>query len=152
MARLVLLDSGPLGLACSRPGILLVDQCYDWLAALESVGVIILIPSVCDFEVRRELVRVRASFKIRNLDSLRTRFVYIEVSQLAWDRAAEFWALVRQAGLPTAGSAELDGDAILAGLADTISQPGDTVTIATNNVRHFARFPGIDARPWSTIS
>ena len=152
MARLVLLDSGPLGLACSRPGIPLVDQCDAWLVALESAGVDILIPSVCDFEVRRELVRIRASSKIRNLDKLRNRFDYLDVSKAAWDGAARFWALVRQAGLPTAGHAELDADAILAGMADTISQPGDTVTIATNNVRHFARFPGIDARPWPTIT
>ena len=67
------------------------------------------------------------------------------MTQAAWDRAAEFWALVRQAGLPTAGSAELDADAILASVADTSSQL-DTTTIATNNVRYFVRFPGIDAR------
>jgi toxin FitB len=152
MARLVLLDSGPLGLACSRPGIPLVDQCRAWLVGLESAGVDILIPSVCDFEVRRELIRVRASAKIRNLDTLRTRFDYLAVSQSAWDSAARLWALVRHAGLPTAGDAELDVDAILAGMADTIGQPGDTVTIATNNVRHFARFPGIDARAWPTIT
>ena len=30
-------------------------------AVLESVGVLVLIPSVCDYEVRRELVRVQAT-------------------------------------------------------------------------------------------
>ncbi len=152
MARLVLLDSGPLGLACSRPGVPPVDRCHAWLAALESVGVDMLIPSVCDDEVRRERVRVQATSKLRNLDGLRARFDNLEVTQIAWDRAAEFWALVRQAGLPTTGRAELDVDAILAGMADTSGQPGDTVTIATNHTRHFVRFPGIDARPWSTIT
>jgi hypothetical protein len=88
MARLVLLDSGPLGLACSRRGIPLVDQCRDWLRALETVGVELLIPSICDYEVRRELIRVRAITKIHNLDILRRRFNYINVNQSAWDRAA----------------------------------------------------------------
>jgi hypothetical protein len=152
MARPVLLDSGPLGLACSRPGVPLVDQCRAWLTTLEIAGVDVLVPSVCDFEVRRELVRLRASTKIRNLDALRNRFDYLDVSQAAWDRAAGFWALVRQGGLPTAGNAELDVDAILAGMANTIGQPGDQVTIATTNVRHFLRFPGIDARTWQTIT
>jgi hypothetical protein len=132
MARLVLLDSGPLGLACSRSGVPSVDRCHAWLAALEPFGVIIVIPSVCDFEVPRELVRVQATSKLRNLDGLRARFGYLDVSQDAWDRAAEFGALVRQAGLPTADVAELDVDTILAGMADTLGQPGDTVTIATN--------------------
>jgi hypothetical protein len=152
MARLVLLDSGPLGLACSRPGIPSVDQCRDWLSALEVTGVDILIPSVCDFEMRRELVRVRARSKIRNLNLLRSRFDYVDASQAAWDRVAEFWALVRQFGLPTAGQGDLDADAILAGMAATVGQPGDVVTIATTNPRHLIRFPGIEARSWLTIS
>jgi predicted nucleic acid-binding protein len=152
MARVVLLDSGPLGLACSRPGIPTVDQCRAWLSALESAGVEVLIPSVCDFEVRRELVRVGARFKLRNLDLLRSRFGYIDTSQTAWDHAAGLWALVRKSGLPTAGDGDLDADAILAGTAATAGLPGDAVTIATTNLRHLVRFPGVEARTWTTIS
>jgi hypothetical protein len=29
---------------------------------------------------------------------------------------------------------------------------GDIVTIATNNPRHLSRFPGIDARPWQSVT
>lgn len=152
MARVILIDSGPLGLACSRSGIPLVDQCRNWLALLEVAGADILIPSICDFEVRRELMRIRASAKIRNLDVLRSQFSYLGVSRAAWDRAASFWSLVRQTGQPTSGQEDLDVDAVIAGLAATIGQPGDTVIIATTNVRHFARFPGIDVRLWQTIT
>ncbi len=45
--------------------------------------------------------------------------------------------------MPTAGHAELDVDAVLAGMAATAGLPGDTVTIATTNVRHLVRFPGV---------
>ncbi len=119
---------------------------------LEVAGADVLIPSICDFEVRRELLRIRASAKLRNLDLLRSQFGCLDVSQRAWDRAARFWSLVRQGGQPTAGQEDLDVDTVVAGMAATIGQPGDTVIIATTNVRHFARFPGIDARLWQDIT
>jgi hypothetical protein len=65
--------------------------------------------------------------------------------------AAEFWASLRQAGVPTASPDALDADAILAGQAALLGQPGDTVTIATTNRAHLNRFPGIDARIWDQV-
>ena len=78
-------------------------------------------------------------------------FDYRPITTTAMLRAAEFWALLRRGGIPTAGDEGLDADAILAGQADSLGQPGDVVTIATTNVRHLGRFPGIDAHPWETI-
>jgi len=54
-------------------------------------------------------------------------------------------AFLRQSGIPTASPDSLDADAILAG------QPGDTVTIATTNLAHVNRFPGIHAQTWDQI-
>jgi hypothetical protein len=62
------------------------------------------------------------------------------------------WAVVRKAGLPTAHPHALDGDAILAGIAATIGSPGDSATIATDNIGHLARFPGIEALHWRAIT
>lgn len=67
-------------------------------------------------------------------------------------RAAELWAHIRMAGLPTSDPHALDADAILAGQALTAASPGDIIIVATTNVRHLARFPGIDARAWKTIT
>jgi hypothetical protein len=61
-------------------------------------------------------------------------------------KAAEFWAILRQSGVPTSSSDALDADAILAGQAALAGQPGDSVTIATTNLAHLNRFPGVDAR------
>jgi hypothetical protein len=149
--RFILLDSGPLGLACSRPGLLPVDRCHAWLTTLEATGAVNVIPAIADYEVRRELIRLLATAKLRNLDGLCVRFPYLEINRAALDRAAELWAMVRRAGQPTAGPSDLDADAILAGQAATLGQPGDLVIIATTNARHLARFPGIDARDWATI-
>jgi len=119
---------------------------------LEAAGLEILIPAIADYEVRRELIRLRASAKLLNLDDLRSRFAILDLSMAALDLAAEFWAMLRRGGKPTAGPDDLDADAILAGMAATAGQPGDTMTIATTNIRHLSRFPGIDARLWETIN
>jgi predicted nucleic acid-binding protein len=114
-------------------------------------GVRIVIPTIIDYEVRREAVRVNASVKLRNLDLLGLRFGWLDVSAQAFRRAAEFWAMIRNLGLPTATTLDLDADCILAAVADTAFDPADTVTVATTNVAHLGRFPGIDAQDWTAI-
>ena len=81
MDRYVLLDSGPLGLALCRRGTKDVDALRDRLAELEMAGVSILIPAVIDYEIRRELVRVRATAKLKNLADMRQRFPILPVSE-----------------------------------------------------------------------
>lgn len=74
MARFVLLDSGPLGLAVCRVGTKGLAEFELRLAELETAGVAILIPIVIDYEVRRELVRLGATTKLRKLNGLLDRF------------------------------------------------------------------------------
>jgi predicted nucleic acid-binding protein len=102
--------------------------------------------------VRRELIRIKATAKLVRLEDLLITAKPFPVTSRAWLKAAEFWAIVRSAGKPTADPHALDGDAILAGVAATIGIPSDRVTIATTNVGHLARFPGIDAQRWEAIS
>ncbi len=152
MARLVMLDAGPLGLITTAVGRPKGDRCRAWAVGLEALGTVFMIPEIADYEVRRELLRIGANGSIRRLDALRDRFRFIPIESDAMLRAAEFWALLRQGGLPTAGPRDLDADAILAGMAARTGGPGDIVTIATSNVAHLGRFPGIDAREWATIT
>jgi predicted nucleic acid-binding protein len=149
--RAVLLDSGPLGLAVCRDGLESADGLRGWIAELEMAGVSVQIPAVIDYEVRRELLRSGATAKLRKLEKLREQFSVLAVSDAAWLQAAEFWALTRRMGLPTGSDADLDADAVLAGCAATVGQPGDEVIVATSNVRHLSRFPGIDAREWTAV-
>jgi predicted nucleic acid-binding protein len=151
MSKFVLLDSGPLGLAVCRRGTKQADELRAWLAELEIAGVFVLIPAVMDYEVRRELIRAGATGKLRNLEDLQKRFRILPITPAAWLRAAEFWALTRRMGMPTGPDTDLDADATLAGCAATVGRPGDEVVVASSNVRHLSRFPGIDAREWTSI-
>jgi len=111
-----------------------------------------VIPEIADYEIRRELQRLGHSPGLRRLDTLAHRFLYAEITTPVMHKAAEFWADVRRRGLPTAGDQSLDADAILAAQAVLIGSIGDSVTVATGNVTHLTRFPGIDARNWTTIT
>ena len=152
MAKLVFLDSEPLGLASKPVGQANADACHTWLNALESAGVRVLVPEIVDYEVRRELIRAKATAGLRRLDAVLVRFILLPLDRAALLRAAELWAQLRNAGVPTANRHALDADAILAGQALTTAEPGDVVIVATSNIRHLGRFPGIDARPWTTIT
>src|SRR5262245_45949315 len=115
-------------------------------------GADVLMPAVVDYEVRRKLHHLGATAKLRNLDALRKRYDYLDISAAAWDHAAALWGALRRQGAPTASPDDLDVDCIVAGLALTLGQPCDTVTIATSNISHFGRFPGIHARVWTAIT
>ncbi len=45
----------------------------------------------------------------------------------------------------------LDADAVLAGQAALAGQPSHTVAVATTNVAHLTRSPGVDAETWYQI-
>lgn len=151
MAEFVLLDSGPLGLACGRPGSPPPDRCRRWIDDLLARGVAVIVPEIADYEVRRELTRVGAYPSLQRLDQLVApgRLLYAPVTTAEWRQATVFWADARTRGVPTASRDALDGDVILAACATTIGQPGDVVIIATMNVGHLGRY--CDARLWTSI-
>jgi len=152
MLEFVLLDSGPLGFACGRPGSPLPDRCRLWIDGLLARGVDVIVPEVADYEVRRELTRVGAYPSLHRLNQLVAtgRLSYAPVTTAEWRQAAVFWADARARGMPTASHDALDSDVILAACATTISQPGDLVIVATMNVGHLGRY--CDARLWTSIT
>jgi hypothetical protein len=152
MARIIVLNSTPLGLACRRPGHPRGDACRAWLDNFRLGGVLVVLPEIAHYEVRRELIRAGIHVGLTRLDALSSSLTYDAITTPVILRAAEFWADVRQRGLPTAADHSLDADAILAPQVDLIGNPGDTVTVATSNAAHLVRFPGIDARDWPSIS
>ncbi len=154
MSRLILLDSGPLGLIVGAPGRPHVARCLSWIKAISSAGAAIIIPDIAHYEVRRELIRIRAVGSLRRLDYAldpNSGMRHLTLTAAGIVKAAEFWAMLRQMGIPTASAESLDADAILAGQAALAGQPGDEVIIATTNLGHLIRFPGIDARVWDRI-
>jgi hypothetical protein len=152
MARFVVLDTGPTGDASKAPGNPSGDRCRAWIAALTVAGTEVILPAIADYEVRRELIRAGVMDGVVRLDDLRLSLDFLPLTGEALLRAAEFWAMVRNLGRPTAHPHPLDGDAILAAQASLCGSPGDEVLIATTNVGHLTRFPGIDARLWDRIT
>jgi predicted nucleic acid-binding protein len=151
VARLVLLDSGPLGMASDNPVKPHAGRVLAWIAALDAAGTDVVLPEIADYEVRRELSRAGKTAGLARLDGLGQTLRYLPLTTEMIRHAADLWGIVRNLGVATAHRAALDGDAILAGQAAIAGFPGDEVIIATTNVRHLGRFPGIDARPWQSI-
>jgi predicted nucleic acid-binding protein len=147
--RLIFLDAGTLGMVSNPRGKPRNLQCQQWSRALVVAGVWVLIPEIADYEVRRELIRTGATTGLRRLDQAKTILDFVPITSDVMPKAAELWAQARNRGLPTAAPDALDADVILAATALLIAGPGDTVTVATDNVGHLAQF--VDARPWEQI-
>lgn len=148
MSRIILLDSGPLGLVTNPRGSEEAGRCARWLANAERGGATVIVPEIADYEVRRELVRARRVRGIVRLDALVAQVEYLAITTAAMRRAAAFWADARQRGWPTAADAALDGDVILAAQAATLEREGTIV--ATTNVKHLSRF--VPAELWTDIA
>ena len=151
MARIVVLDAGPLGLASQAPGIARADDCRRWIRDLDAAAVLVVTPEIADYEVRRELLRLGATAGLRRLDRLVSALLFDPITRPAMRLAADYWSHVRRAGLPTADPQALDTDCILAAQVTLLGDPGDNIAIATTNVGHLGRFPRVRAESWEMI-
>jgi predicted nucleic acid-binding protein len=147
---LVILDATPTGLAAKAKGKPDADAFHAWLEGIKA-GYDVAVPGIARYEVRREIFRTGAVGSLGRLDHLHPGMAFLPITDEIMDIASELWAHVRRAGIPTAPDERLDGDAILAATAIVAAQSFDEVIIATKNVGHLARFPGVDAREWWTI-
>jgi hypothetical protein len=139
VAKVVVLDSTPLGLLADprpRPNPI---ACRKWARDLLAAGHRVVIAEIADYEVRRELLRAGQTNSVTALDSLRTWLEYGTITTPVMKRAAELWAFARQIGQPTAGDNTIDGDMILVAQAESVGDPG--TIIATTNVGHLAVLP-----------
>jgi predicted nucleic acid-binding protein len=150
MSKIVLLDSGPLGMVTNPKATPISLECQLWFDSLEPRGYEVTIPEIADYEVRRELIRARKLAGIRKLDGLKATTPYLPITTEAMLKAAELWARARQQGTPTADPKEIDGDVILAAQATVLTETeGNEVIVATTNVGHLSLF--VDAREWRLI-
>jgi predicted nucleic acid-binding protein len=112
--------------------------------------VVVYLPEIVDYEVRRGLLHVAlrsgrsTTRSLLRLDRLTESLDYLPLDTATMRRAAGLWAEVRAVGRPTAASEALDGDAILA--AQAIAVGGSVVT---DNVRHLERF--VRAHRWDEV-
>lgn len=148
--RLVLLDSGPLGMIANpRARGTETRRCVAWYAGLLAAGVPVIVPEVAQYEVRRELLRGGKAASVARLDELAEALGVLAVTGATWRRASELWALARREGYPTAKDAALDGDVILAASAQLATEAGFEAIVATDNPGHLARY--CEALGWDEI-
>lgn len=150
MSKLILLDSGPLGIISNPSKSQIVLECREWATRQYEQGNVIVVPEIADYEVRRELLRANKANGIERLNLIKNTFAYLPITTAVMLRAAQFWAQARQAGRPTADNAALDADVILAAQASILIDEGSEAVIATSNPRHLAMFA--PAAEWQSVS
>jgi predicted nucleic acid-binding protein len=148
VSRVVVLDTGPLGLVTNPKRSAESIACAQWLQTHITMGNRIIIPEIADYEVRRELLRANKTKGIARLDDLAKFLEYLPITTTAMRQAAQLWAQARQQGQPTAGDKTIDGDMILVAQAMTLAV--SDIVIATTNVGHLSKF--IAAELWKNIT
>jgi predicted nucleic acid-binding protein len=159
MTTVILLDAGPLGLVTHPAGGEDARLCKEWFEDGLGAGSRFCIPAIADYEVRRDLVRAERQKSLLKLDELTHELAYIPLLGETIRTAAELWADSRRKGLPTAPSASLDADCLLAAQARTFLSlnrshrwvrltrderaQGVNVVIATTNVGHLGRYANV---------
>jgi len=131
MTRIVL-DTGPLGKICHPKQ---NQEITQWLTTLLANNVAVYIPEICDYELRRELIRAGFELSIQRLNQLEQTLTYLPITTETMHKAAELWAEARHLNLQTADDKALDGDMILSAQALQVE-----ALIATENVGHLSRF------------
>lgn len=121
-----------------------------WLESLLAKDYEVCIPEICDYELRRELIRANRLKGLRRLDSLKALLTYLPITTSTMLSAAEFWAKARNMGRPTADAKALDGDMILTAQVHIYNQNLNNIVIATTNVGHLSLFA--TAKLWQHIS
>ena len=148
---IVFLDSGVLHTLISNSKVKEVIDCQNWFYYLLSRSALIVTSAICNYEVKRELVRRNNVGEINNLNQLKKLIDYLPVDEPTLDLAAELWADARNQGIPTADNLSFDADVIICAQYQLLARkyPGRYVVIATTNVKHLSRFA--EAQEWQNI-
>lgn len=117
MNRVIVLDTGPVGMITNPNAAGVNRECYQWLESLILQGTRVWVPEIADYEVRRELLRANKVRGLARLDLLKNSIGYLPLSTATMLQAAELWAQARRNGRPTADPKALDCDVILAAQA-----------------------------------
>lgn len=98
---IVLLDSGILHTLVSTSKVKEVIDCQDWFYYLLSRSALVVTSAICNYEVKRELIRRKKIQEINNLNQLKALIDFLPVNESTLELAAELWAEARNKGLPT---------------------------------------------------
>ena len=80
MSNIIVLDTGVLGMLVHPAETGEPWECKTWLKRVVLRGVLVYVPEIADYELRRELLRMKSSESIRRLDELKTRLRYAPIT------------------------------------------------------------------------
>ena len=149
MARIFVLDSGPLGLLVGDRHRDEVSSFISWCWIAYSNAALIVIPEMADYEVRRELLRADKTASLLRLDRFAKIWIYLPLSTEAMRLAAELWSEGRKVGKPTADDKAIDGDVIVAAQALRFAAPEDQLIVITDNSAHLGNY--VASSPYRAI-
>jgi predicted nucleic acid-binding protein len=126
-------------------------QCREWLYQLLSKGAYVIASDICDYELRRELIRIKSK-SVPKLDRLRDLIEFKPVTFAVLEKAAELWAEARYLSQSNKIKENIDVDCILAAQWCLLKEqsPGREVIIATKNIKDFERVT--DCEVWQNIT
>ncbi|MEM8640952.1 MAG: hypothetical protein AAGG51_19375 [Cyanobacteria bacterium P01_G01_bin.54] len=146
---IVVLDSSVLGVLATpnnsselenETGFTEVYYCTEWFYKLLAKTYRIIIPDICDYELRCELLRI-GSQGVEKLNALRAVLDCHAVTFDVLDKAAEIWSESRAMSQPNTVRENIDVDCIVAAYCYILQQnhPGQRIVLATKNIKDFQR-------------
>ncbi len=115
-------------------------HCTEWFYRLLSKGAYVTSSDLCDYEIRRELIRIKSK-SVQELDKLRDLIDFHQVTFAVLEKAAELWAEARDMSQSNKVKENIDIDCILAAQWCLLKEeyPARQVIIATKNIKDFQR-------------
>ena len=148
MSRVVLLDTGPLGMFANPRANPKNTECQRRVKELLANGVRVVAPGLAIYENRRKLAHLQrkepASRRLARFDNTIALLGSLPWTDEVMRRASEVWGEAKFQGITTAPEEALDGDVILAAFALTEADTGNAVEIATTNTSDISRlYPNV---------
>lgn len=84
----VILNSGPLGLLTNPLASAANYACGQWLQGLIDHGVLVIVPEIIDYEIRRELLRLNRHRGIDRLNEFNASVTYLPITTSVMRQAA----------------------------------------------------------------
>jgi predicted nucleic acid-binding protein len=149
---IIILDSGVIHTICNPSEDKKVTSCQKWFEHLMTRGCQFVISEICDYEVRRELIRRNKIKNQKKLDELRAIVTVLPLTQEVLLKAAKIWAITRQDNSPTSDDRNIDVDMIISAQYLMLEEefPGQSIIVATTNTKHLKLFT--NAEEWENIT
>jgi len=152
MNRVAVIDSGLLGEIIKRHPSADVTR---WIEFMVENEIVLRIPEIIDYEIRRELIlqdlkgnsEARKSLSKLNRYRQTNRLIPLEPS-ITFTDACELWANLRFNSQPTADIKNIDVDVILVTQALSIKKDFDEIIIVTGNLSDLRRFSHLGIKIW----